>query len=307
MSPTPLPGSSLTLSSVLERMLNFAEDAGQHALACRDKGLNVAYKGEGLGEALTEADLAISNMLHQRFGPRLIEEETAESLSYAEAKQMLLEAAWTFIADPIDGTRPFAGGLTGWGVMVAACRNGWPVASVLHLPAWHDDRTRPARRESVGAQQGLLLAAWEGVAYWASTRGGRLDGTLEVLPPFTEVTSHVGWLPVAAQRYTLDYRLGFFPWCESGAIADAALLATGRLDATLSNHKLWDLAPILPVVQALGFNLYHWPDLASTPHELIDLFDQTFSCHDDLWLICRDRKQAERLAASIRRVGDHEC
>ena len=57
---------------------------------------------------------------------------------------MLARDAWTFVGDPIDGTRPFAGGLSGWGVMVAACRAGWPRACVMNLPAWNEDRSRPS-------------------------------------------------------------------------------------------------------------------------------------------------------------------
>jgi hypothetical protein len=113
-------------------------------------------------------------------------------------------------------------------------------------------------------------------------------------------TGHVGWLSVTAQRYTLDYGCGWFPWSEGGAISDAALLATGRLDATLSNNRLWDLGPILPLFEALGFRLFHWPDLGDPPAAFVDLFDAELSAHDDLWLVCRDRDQAADLAAAIR-------
>jgi hypothetical protein len=115
-------------------------------------------------------------------------------------------------------------------------------------------------------------------------------------------TGHVGWLSVTAQRYTLDYGCGWFPWSEGGAISDAALLATGRLDATLSNNRLWDLGPILPLFEALGLRLFHWPDLGDPPAAFVDLFDAELSAHDDLWLVCRDRDQAADLAAAIRRA-----
>ena len=104
---------------------------------------------------------------------------------------------------------------------------------------------------------------------------------------------------MTAQRYTLDYGRGWFPWSEGGAISDAALLATGRLDATLSNNRLWDLGPILPLFEALGFRLFHWPDLGDPPADFVDLFDAELSAHDDLWLVCRDRAQAADLATAL--------
>ncbi|MCJ2053846.1 inositol monophosphatase family protein [Methylobacterium sp. J-070] len=287
---------------VLARMLDFAAEAAPLALALRAAGLAMTNKGPDLGQALTEADLAVSRLLNERFGPDLIEEETADALGRDAARAMLAREAWTFVGDPIDGTRPFAGGLPGWGVMVAACRAGWPRAGVLSLAAWNEDRSRPARNEPAEAASGILLAASGGRAFWAPTRGGRPTEALQPLERPARRTGHVGWLAVAAQRFTLDYGKGWFPWGEGGAISDAALLATGRLDATLSNHRLWDLAPLLPLFEALGFRLYHWPDLGEPPAALADLFDADLSAHDDLWLVCRDRAQAEDLAGAIRRA-----
>lgn len=287
-------------SAILARLLAFAEDAALVALRQREAGLSVTYKDAGLGQALTQADLAISRLLHERFGPRLIEEETALDLGHATARRLLAEDDWTFVGDPVDGTKPYAGGLASWGTMLAACRAGWPRASVLSLPAWFDDRTDPFRTAPAQEQRGLLLAAVEGTAYWAPTRGGRRAEALRPLRRPDRRTFHVGWLPVAAQRYTLDYDHGVFPWGESSAISDAALVALGRLDATFQNHMFWDAAPILPVLEALGFGLHRWPDLAPPPAMLIDLFDDRFSGHDALWMLCRDRDQAGILARAVR-------
>lgn len=290
------------VGDVLAALLAFTEEAAPLALAMRAEGLAMTNKGPDLGQALTEADLAVSRLLHARFGPDLIEEETADDLGHAAAKAMLARDAWTFVGDPIDGTRPFAGGLSGWGVMVAACRSGWPRAGVMNLPAWNEDRSGPARTENAETAAGILLAASEGRAFWAPTRGGRRTEALRALKPSTNRTGHVGWLAVAAQRFTLDYGRAWFPWSEGGSISDAALLATGRLDATVVNSMLWDLAPILPLFEALGFRLYHWPDLATPPAAFIDLFDAELSAHDDLWLVCRDRDQAADLARAIRKA-----
>jgi len=172
----------------------------------------------------------------------------------------------------------------------------------MSLPAWNEDRSAPARGTPAEATEGLLLAASEGRAFWAPTRGGRMTTALRPLERAARRTGHVGWLSGTAQRYTLDYGRGWFPWSEGGAISDAALLATGRLDATLSNNRLWDLGPILPLFEALGFRLFHWPDLGDPPADFVDLFDAELSAHDDLWLVCRDRAQAADLATAIRRA-----
>ena len=42
------------------------------------------------------------------------------------------------------------------------------------------------------------------------------------------------------------------------------------------------------------------PDLAPPPAMLIDMFDDRFSGHDALWMLCRDRDQAEMIARAVR-------
>jgi fructose-1,6-bisphosphatase/inositol monophosphatase family enzyme len=290
------------LDAIVERMLRFAQEAGCIALERRAAGLAVAHKGAGLGQALTDADLAISDLMRARFGPRLIEEETAAELGHAAAARMLAEPAWTFVGDPVDGTKPYAGGLAGWGTMIAACRDGRPVAGICALPAWAEDRGAVGPAPAPEARRGLLLAAWEGRAHWGALRGGRLVGGLRPLERPGGETFHVGWLANTARAYALDFTMGLFPWCESAAVADAALLATGRLDASVHEHKLWDLAAALPLLEATGFALYRWPDLSPAPRAIIDLFDEEFASRSP-WLVCRSPEQAAGLARAMRPLG----
>lgn len=46
-----------------------------------------------------------------------------------------LARARVFVVDPIDGTRSFLAGDTGWGLSVALVEAGRPVAAVMHMPA----------------------------------------------------------------------------------------------------------------------------------------------------------------------------
>ena len=269
------------------------------ALAVRANGLVVEHKGADLAQVLTQADTDISAMMQQAFAPRLVEEET-EAMSREAARALASEAAWSFIGDPIDGTASFAAGLTGWGTMIAACRNGWPRIGAAVLPCWGESRFISDKVAS--PPQGLLLAATDEQAFWAPTEGGR-PGPLRPIEAPTRRSGHVGWNAIAAQHYTLDYAQGFFPMCEGGYVADVAALAAGRMEATLFNHKLWDLAPTWPVLRALGFRLFRWPDLAGPPETIVDMFDAGFACHPDLWIVARDAETAKRLARAIRRAS----
>ena len=286
-------------ATVLASLVAFVQEAGALALETQAAGFTTHHKGAGFGQAVTEADLRISALMHARFDPRLVEEETAGDRTKPMVRDLLGAADdWSYIGDRIDGTAPFSGGLTGWGTMIAACASDWPRAGAMILPGWVDERDGAPRAPA--PRRGLLLAAADGAAYWAPTLHGRMTQALRPLEPIATHTRHVGWLCVAARGYNLDYTQGFFPICESGCIADAAALATGRLDASTFMSKLWDLAPALPILETLGFSLYRWPDLHAAPRDIADMFDDAFAC-EDLWLICRSRTQAEALGRAIRR------
>lgn len=293
----------LPVADVLASLTAFAEEAAQVALEKRRGGLTVSHKGDGLGQALTEADQAISALMADRFGPRLIEEETATRLSFETCRALLAEEAWTVIGDPIDGTRPFSGGLSAWGTMVAACRNGWPVASVLSLPAWVDRRDRLDVPSQDLEPHGVIIQATAESIDWAPTRNGRPVAPFARLQRPNRETGHVGWLPVAVQNFTLDYSKGFFPFCESASVSDFASLLSGRLDATTFNSALWDLAAALPAFAAQGFRLYSWPDLRPAPSAIVDLFEPDFYSGSRLWLVARSEGQARALAGAIRRTS----
>lgn len=290
---------SETADGMLDRLVAFVAEAAVHALALRGSGLVVSHKGADLAQALTQADTDISAMLQGAFAPRLIEEETA-AMSLAAARTLLNDEAWSFIGDPVDGTANFAAGLTGWGTMVCACSAGWPRVGAALLPCW--DEPRFLSDAIASPSRGVLLAATEDEAFWAPTLDGRPEA-LRPIPAPARRSGHVGWNAIAAQHWTLDYARGFFPLCEGGYVADVVALAAGRMEATTFNHKLWDLAPTWPVLRALGFHLFRWPDLAGPPATVVDMFDDRFACHPDLWIVARDVVTAGRLAAAIKRAG----
>jgi myo-inositol-1(or 4)-monophosphatase len=82
---------------------------------------------------VSEADLAVNALLNQRLrGARpdygWLSEETADN-----PERLAKRRVW--IVDPIDGTRDFLRGRTGWAVSVALIEDGVPVLGALGAPA----------------------------------------------------------------------------------------------------------------------------------------------------------------------------
>lgn len=292
------------MGRLLGTMVDFVERAGALALELRAQDLEVMHKGDGLGQALTEADTAISRLMNQTFGPRLIEEETASDLGFEACRSMLADESWSFIGDPIDGTKPFSGGLPNWGTMIAACRGGWPNIGVLSLPAWGEARDAFSDRDRDQEPKGIILASAKGRTWWAPTRNGTICASFAALSRKSAPTYHIGWLPVAAKNFVLDYTQGYFPFGESACISDFASLIAGRLDATTFSSAIWDLAAAIPALEAAGFGIFAWPDLQGAPGELVSMFEGDLYSGDRLWLLAREKGEAKRLAQAIRRAGE---
>ena len=143
-------------------ILAIADEAGALAMADWAEGRPARKQWEKLpGQPVSEADLAVDALLRARLGMLLPEaawlsEESVESPGRSDA-----EFAW--VVDPIDGTRDFVRGRTGWSVSVALVERGTVTAGVLIAPArgerWWSVRGQGAFRNgarlAVGGQDRL--------------------------------------------------------------------------------------------------------------------------------------------------------
>lgn len=109
-----------------------AREAG--ALALRYFGRSVRSWDKGGGNnPVCEADLALDRLLHERLltgrpGNGWLSEETADNPA-----RLACSDVW--VVDPIDGTRDFLRGRTGFAVSIALVRDGQPVLAALCAPA----------------------------------------------------------------------------------------------------------------------------------------------------------------------------
>ena len=112
------------------------------------------------GDPVCEADLEVDTFLRRELGALLpsagwLSEETADA-----ADRLTDRLVW--VVDPIDGTRDFIRGRTGWAVSVALVSAGRPLIGILSAPAREETWTAVAGR-----------GAWRnGTKLAASTRKG---------------------------------------------------------------------------------------------------------------------------------------
>ncbi len=204
------------LSEDLDLVREAARTAGQIALKYFGHDPEVWMKG-GVSP-VSEADYAADRYLHEvltaaRPTYGWLSEESADDLSR-------LQAARTFVVDPIDGTRGFLAGQREWCVSVAVVENGRTIAGVLECPARNQ-------------------------TYWASLNGGAFLNGAPVVMRQSRTDPVVGGPNVMIDALPANWKSTVIraKYVPSLALR-IAMVAEGTLDATFvkPNARDWDIA-----------------------------------------------------------------
>lgn len=229
----------IQLKDLLAVAMEAAYLGGRRSLSYFNTGVDVERKSDRT--PVTCADRESEQLIRQtisRYYPshRQIGEEWGESSGDPE---------YTWIVDPIDGTKTFIHGAPLYGVLIGVEVKGVASVGVIYLPALD---------EMVAAAKGLGCT-WNG-------RPARVSGQKN-LGEAALMSSSI----VSCYRRTPNF----------GKLADAtllqrtwgdcygyALVATGRADIMVDPAmKLWDSAPMLPIIEEAGGRFTSWKGEAS--------------------------------------------
>jgi histidinol phosphatase-like enzyme (inositol monophosphatase family) len=151
-------------------------------------------------------------------------------------------ADFTWIIDPIDGTKSFVQGVPLYAVLVALTERKQPVIGVAHFPALN---------ETVYAARGLGCF-WNGRRAWVSQVRALQDAVLlgsEVV--VRDNPAHAdGWQRLVNGTYIQR------TW---GDAYGYALVATGRAEVMVDSEvKVWDCAPFQVILEEAGGTFTDW-------------------------------------------------
>ncbi|NEX46421.1 3'(2'),5'-bisphosphate nucleotidase CysQ [Pseudotabrizicola algicola] len=204
-----MPGSDLSL------LAEAARAAGDIAMRFWRRSPQVWDKGGDHGP-VTEADLAVNDMLRQRLLSARpdygwLSEETPDSGGRLSARRI-------FILDPIDGTRAFVAGEDNFAVSIAVAEAGRVIAGAVMMPA--KDRLYTAE---VGGH-----ALCNGATIKAGTRTDLVGSNLLATKANMEPAHWPGGVPELRRsfRTSLAYRL--------------CLSAEGRYDGMITFRDTWE-------------------------------------------------------------------
>lgn len=175
-------------------------------------------------QVLTEADIAIGNMLIQKSKAAFPDFNIIDE----EAGIIDNGSRYTIVIDPIDGTSNFARGLPHFGVFVGILEDAKPIAGAIALPAF--DSIYIAERGKGTYKNGQKLSASTGVALKDSLVAYGIDGHQEN-PEQTKKEMQDLAAIVLAVRNLRDTNSAF----------DGAMTAEGKYGVYLNKTtKIWD-------------------------------------------------------------------
>lgn len=119
------------MADLLAAVAGIAREAAQMAFARCGTDIGTTKKADG--SPVCDVDLDVDAMLRARLHGLLpdagwLSEETADN-----SDRLACRRVW--VVDPIDGTRDYVRGRSGWAVSIALVEDGRPVVAVLDAPA----------------------------------------------------------------------------------------------------------------------------------------------------------------------------
>lgn len=259
------------LSLDLELLRQLADQAGQLGRE-KFRSHRVLQNKDAAGfDPVTEADQEIEALI--RSG--LATHRPDDTILGEEGDDHQGSSDWSWIIDPIDGTRAFIAGLPTWCTLIALSHEGQPVLSVIAQPFTREaffglssDKDTRAWHQHDGAVQTLNVS-------------GQSDLTRSILTT-TDANLFVDeerrcFDAVADRARLVRYGLDAYGY---------AALALGGIDIVIeSGLKPWDMAALIPVVKGAGGSITSWSgqDPMSTGQLIASASDELHtSCLDQL-------------------------
>jgi fructose-1,6-bisphosphatase/inositol monophosphatase family enzyme len=218
---------------------SWLREAGKIALA-QGSSLNVVSKKDG--SLVTDADQQIESFLcecitaHYPGHQILAEEGCSQGVNG--------EYLWTI--DPIDGTRAYASGLPVWGLSIGVVKQGEPYAGFFFMPR-------------------------VGELYFGTKDKAILNDQLIVRPSAAKLESSLSFIAVPSSAHR-HFDIAFDRIRSLGSTtAHLAYVARGTAVAALIRRfYIWDIAPVLPLLNTTGIALRYLSGRTFDLHSLMD-------------------------------------
>jgi myo-inositol-1(or 4)-monophosphatase len=246
---------------------------------CLDGAGKMAYKQRGQMTAdikedqtpVTEVDHQVEDFLIERILARYPDHQVLSEESGLRPMLHPDQATYSWVIDPIDGTRSFAAGLPIWGISIGVLRGDQPYAGGFYMPVTGD-------------------------LYWGTTQQAYYQD--KPLPRITSIDADnpLGFLAVPSD-FHLNFHVTYARVRSFGSTAaHLAYTLTGAATGVLTLRiGLWDIAGLLPLIQAVGIEMTRLDGRPFQPSEMMDgriIHEPLLTAHPSVIEILRKQIQA---------------
>lgn len=225
---------------MLAHYIGFAEQLANEAalmIEAREKvPLGTTVKADKT--FVTELDLAIEMRLRERITKRF----PAHGILGEEFAPIRLDAEWVWTLDPIDGTMALVAGMPVYSTLISLTHHGVPVIGVMHFPA--------------------INTRWIGAAGKPTTCNGVPCHTRQgaTLHDAIQSASSPDFFSTADEQRALAALTALTAWRIYGGAALAyGRLALASIDVAIdAGLKVYDYAPLVPIVEGAGGKITDW-------------------------------------------------
>jgi histidinol phosphatase-like enzyme (inositol monophosphatase family) len=228
--------NALDIGTAMDFAQELVQDAGKIALRHFREPLEVGNKlGDGRFDPVTVADREVERFLSEGIRARF----PGHGIVGEEHGSVDGDSRFSWIIDPIDGTRAFISGVPAWGILLGLRDGPRCVAGLMHQPYLEET--------FVGTPQAAWLAR-HGENRPLRTRDTRrlADAILYCTHPgiFPDAAELAAFEHVAAQCRLMRYGGDCYSYC---------LLALGHIDLVIEGGlQAYDIQPLIPIIEAAG-------------------------------------------------------
>ena len=227
--------------SVYANFLNkLAKDLTRYYYSKLNRTFKVSNKLKGKGyDPVTTSDKAFEKFIRSKIKNKFPDHQViGEEFGHIKSK-----SDFTWVIDPIDGTRSFVIGNPTWSNLISLNYKGNPILGLANFPVLKK----------------YYLNYSDKIAY-VFENGKRKKISVNKKVTFNSVkvsAAFHGWLSLNKQKKIPKIlKLMQFPCSDALSYSH---LAEGRVDIVIQcSNKIWDIHPLIPIIKAAGGHISTW-------------------------------------------------
>ena len=205
-----------------------------------NKPFKISNKLKGKGyDPVTTSDKAFEKFIRLKIKKKFPDHQViGEEFGHKKSK-----SDFTWIIDPIDGTRSFVIGNPTWSNLISLNYKGTPILGLANFPV--------LKKYYLNYSDKIAYVVNNGIRKKISVNKKATFKNVKVSAAFH------GWLPLNKQKKIPQIlKLMQFPCSDALSYSH---LAEGRVDIVIQcSNKIWDIHPLIPIIKAAGGYISTW-------------------------------------------------